>query len=256
MSGATTFILRSALLGAALSLPAAAPEGMVEIPAGSFQMGRAHALPDDGRKWYPHLLQDDRPVHEVSLGAYRLDVRETTSREYAEFVAAGKADPPYYWRGKRPEAGREDDPVANVTWAEADAYCRWRGKRLPTEAEWERACRGEDDGRKYPWGEEGPDGRARFDSVEGPQAVCSFEQTGAGLCDMAGNVWEWTADFYALDYYSNAPGVDPQGPASGRYRVLRGGSWADASKYLTCAYRSYARPAERSPNIGFRCAAD
>lgn len=229
---------------------------MVEFPAGSFHMGRAHSLPDDGLKWFPHLLRDDRPVHEVGLSAFRLDVRETTSGEYAEFVAAGFAHAPYYWRGQRPEEGREDEPVANVAWAEADAYCRWRGKRLPTEAEWERACRGADDGRKYPWGEEKPEGRAHFDSVDGPKPVCSFEKTGAGLCDVAGNVWEWTSDTYAIDYYARSPAENPRGADDGPYKVLRGGSWADAEKYLTCAYRSYARPDERSPNIGFRCAAD
>ena len=245
---------RSIIAVAVLSAPLSAQE-MVTFPAGSFQMGRTHALPDDGLKWYPHLLKDDRPVHTVRVDAFKLDVREVTSREYAEFVAAGKAPAPFYWRGDRPEPGREDEPVANVTWEEAGAYCRWKGKRLPTEAEWERACRGEDDGRKYPWGEEPPRDRAHLNSVSGPVTVCSHEKN-AGLCDMAGNVWEWTADFYAREYYAKSPEENPTGPESGRYRVLRGGSWADTDKFLTCSYRSYARPPERSPNIGFRCAAD
>lgn len=108
---------------------------------------------------------------------------------------------------------------------------------------------------KHPWGDEPVNReRTRFDGVAGPTRVCSFEKNGYGLCDMAGNVWEWTADWYGKDYYAEAPNANPRGPETGEYRALRGGSWADTAKYLTCAYRSYARPGERSPNIGFRCA--
>lgn len=218
-------------------------------------MGRAHALPDDGLKWFPQLLRDDRPVREVTLGPYEIDEHEVTNREYARFVAAGLARRPHYWPDGRLPAGKTDEPVANVTWEEADAYCRWRGKRLPSEAEWEKACRGGLRSRKYPWGDEEADAaRARFDSVKGPGKVCQYERNGYGLCDMAGNVWEWTADWYAKDYYRGAQARNPRGPATGRYKVLRGGSWADVPKFLTCAHRSFARLAERSPNLGFRCA--
>ncbi len=182
-------------------------------------------------------------------------MHEVTNREYAERVGAGHAEAPYYWPEGRPPPGREDEPVANITWAEADAYCRWRGKRLPTEAEWERACRGGLAAQKYPWGAEDADEtRAHYDSVKGPLRVCSFPKNGYGLCDMAGNVWEWTADRYAQDYYRSGPDENPSGPDEGPYRVMRGGSWADVPKFLTCAHRSFARPQERSPNIGFRCA--
>jgi formylglycine-generating enzyme required for sulfatase activity len=228
---------------------------MATVPAGPFERGRSHALPDDGLKWFPVLLEDDRPVRTITLDAFGIDVHEVTSREYAEMVAAGEAKAPFYWIGGKPAEGKEDDPVANVTWAEAAAYCKWRGKRLPTEAEWEKACRGGAEKIQYPWGDEEPDAkRAHYDSVAGPVKVCSYEKNGYGLCDMAGNVWEWTADWYGKDYYADAPDASPKGPDSGLYRVLRGGSWADETKYLTCAYRSYARPDERSPNIGFRCA--
>ena len=162
---------------------------------------------------------------------------------------------PYYWPEGRPPAGREDEPVANVTWQEADAFCRWRGGRLPSEAEWEKACRGGAESQKFPWGDAEVDrDRAHYDSVTGPTGVCGYPANGYGLCDMAGNVWEWTADFYAKHYYSEAPDHGPTGPPEGPYRVLRGGSWADVPKFLTCAHRSFARPQERSPNVGFRCA--
>jgi formylglycine-generating enzyme required for sulfatase activity len=245
--------LAAVLLGLAAAW--AQQADMSTIPAGSFERGRSHALPDDGLKWFPELLKDDRPVRTITLDAFSLDVHEVTSREYAEMVAAGQAKAPFYWPGGQPAQGKEDDPVANVTWAEAAAYCAWRGKRLPTEAEWEKTCRGGAGGMLHPWGDEPADARrAHFDSITGPVKVCSFEKNAYGLCDMAGNVWEWSADWYGKDYYADAPEANPRGPATGEYRVLRGGSWADEAKYLTCAHRSYARPVERSPNIGFRCA--
>ena len=229
--------------------------GMVRVPAGPFERGRSHTLPDDGQKWVPELLQDDRPVRTITLDAFAIDMHEVTSREYAEMVAAGQAKAPFYWRGNRPEDGKEDHPVANVTWEEAAAYCAWRGKRLPTEGEWEKACRGGAEKTKYPWGDEpASKERAHYDGVAGPANVCQLAKNAYGLCDMAGNVWEWTADWYGKDDYADSAEANPKGPESGVYRVLRGGSWADAAKFLTCAHRSYARPAERSPNIGFRCA--
>lgn len=244
-------------LALATVAPLLAQEGeVVRIPAGSFDMGRAHKLPDDGLKWFPHLLRDDRPVREVLLGPFEIEEHEVTNAEYAEFVAAAheSVEAPYYWSGGRPPDGKADEPVANITWNEADAYCRWRSKRLPTEAEWEKACRGGLRGRKYPWGdEEADESKAHFDSIKGPKAVCTYERNGYGLCDMAGNVWEWTADRYARDYYRDGPSENPLGAKEGRYRVIRGGSWADVPKFLTCAHRNFARPEERSPNIGFRC---
>lgn len=228
---------------------------MARIPAGPFEMGRSHDLPDDGLKWVPHLLRDDRPVRTVSMGAFGMDVHEATNRDYAKFVEAVESiQAPFHWPDGRPPTGQLDLPIANITWQEADAYCRWRGKRLPTEAEWEKACRGGGTSSKYPWGDQDADqSLAHFDSVKGPVAVCTYEKNGYGLCDMAGNVWEWTADRYARDFYRTGSSESPTGPAEGRYRVLRGGSWADVPKFLTCANRSYSRPQERSPNIGVRC---
>ncbi len=249
------FTARLAPLAAAVSLLFAQSSDMVEIPGGEFERGRSHSLPDDGLKWVPELVRDDRPVRTVRIDPFELSAHEVTNAEYLAYVEAGKAEAPYYWPQGRPPEGRADFPVVDVTWAEAAGYCAWRGGRLPREVEWERACRGGAEARKYSWGDaEATKERARFDAVDGPVAVGSFEANAYGLYDMSGNVWEWTADWYGREYYREAPAENPSGPDTGEYRVLRGGSWADETKHLTCAHRSYARPDERSPNIGFRCA--
>ena len=228
---------------------------MVFVPGGEFLRGRSHALPDDGLKWFPTLLKDDRPVRRISVDHFYLDRREVTNRDFAAFVEATGGASPYYWPGGELPPDKVDHPVVNVNWGDAASYCRWAGKRLPTEAEWERACRGPAEGAVYPWGDRDPTKEdVRFDVITGPGQVCHFPESYFGLCDIAGNVWEWCADWYERNYYERAPDRNPQGPESGLYRVLRGGSWADLPKYLTCAYRSFARAAERSPNVGFRCA--
>jgi formylglycine-generating enzyme required for sulfatase activity len=228
---------------------------MVFVPGGAFLRGRTHGLPDDDLKWRPALLKDDRPVRPIKVAPFYLDEHEVTSAEYAGFVKATKRPPPYYWMGQVTAAGKENHPVANVSWFEARDYCAWAGKRLATEAEWERAARGLSEGEKFPWGDREPTREdAHYDSLDGLRGVCQSPKNRFGLCDMAGSVWEWVSDWYEKDYYAVAPQTDPQGPDQGRYRVLRGGSWADEAKYLTCAYRSFARPKEKSPNIGFRCA--
>lgn len=233
--------------------PAAGP-GMVFIPGGEFQRGRTHKLPDDGLKWFPEVLKDDRPVKPILVDALYMDAHEVTNGAYAKFVKATGHRAPYHWPAGKVPQGKERFPVVNVSWEDASAYARWAGKRLPTEAEWERACRGLAEGAKYPWGEARPGKElARYSSVDGPVEVGKCKANYFGLHDMAGNAWEWVSDWYERDYYKAAPARNPRGPAEGQYRVLRGGSWADVEKYLTCAYRSWARPAERSPNIGFRC---
>jgi formylglycine-generating enzyme required for sulfatase activity len=244
-----------------LALPAncsaliAAESGMVFIPAGEFLRGRSHALPDDKLKWFPTLLKDDQPVRRIFVDAFYLDEHEVTNEQYAVFVKATRHRAPPHWpKGQvPPEKGKF--PVVNVGWDDATSFARWAGKRLPTEAEWERACRGLAEGKKYPWGDRAPTrDDARFNRTDGPAEVCKFKPNDFGLYDMAGSAWEWCSDWYEKDYYQAAPDRNPIGPEKGLYRVLRGGSWADVTKYLTCAYRSWARPAERSPNIGFRCA--
>ena len=229
--------------------------GMVFIPAGEYLRGRSHALPDDHLKWFPTLLKDDQPTRRIFVSAFYLDEHEVTNGQYLAFVKATRHAVPYNWPGGELPTGKENFPVVDVSWADAAAYCHWTGQRLPSEAEWERAARGLIEGKQYPWGDDPPARiNSRFDAVDGPGEVKQFKPNYFGVYDVAGNVWEWCNDWYAKDYYASAPERDPAGPKSGLYRVLRGGSWADEPKFLTCAHRSWARPAERSPNIGFRCA--
>jgi len=239
-----------------LAVPLAAAEpGMVFIPGGEFARGRMHKLPDDGLPWFPVLLMDDRPVKSIRIDPFYLDTHEVTNARYAEFIKATRRKAPYNWpKGQLPE-GKKNHPVAAIDWHDASAYCAWAGKRLPTEAEWERAARGLAEGAKYPWGDRNATKNdACYDTLQGPCEVGKYRHNYFGLYDIAGNLWEWTRDWYAKDYYAGSPQANPQGPATGKYKVIRGGSWADLSKYLTTAHRNWARPLERSPNIGVRCA--
>lgn len=232
-----------------------AETGMVFFPGGEFRRGRTYEDPETKVNWYPNPLRDDLPVRNIHIDPFYLDEHEVTIGEYAAFVKATRHRPPPVWAEGKTPAGKEQFPVADVSWEDAGAYCAWRGKRLPTEAEWERACRGLTEGEKYPWGDRAPKpADARFDGITGPGPVCSLPRTRMGLCDIVGNLWEWTADWYGKEYYKDAPERNPTGPATGLYRVLRGGSWFDKPDFMTCAHRSWARAGERSPNVGFRCA--
>lgn len=228
---------------------------MVFIPGGEFQRGRTYEWADYNLKYYPTAHQDDRPVRKIHVDPFYLDESEVTNARYAAFVKAKGHRAPYHWRKGQVPADQGRFPVVNVSWDDASAYCASEGKRLPTEAEWERAARGLAEGRMYPWGDKDPTPRqARF-NAETPIEVCTTERNSFGLCDMIGNVWEWAADWYERTYYSVAPERNPPGPEKGMYRVLRGGSFFDQPPlFLTCSYRSWARPAERSATIGFRCA--
>jgi formylglycine-generating enzyme required for sulfatase activity len=274
-----------ALIGAfALALPLVAQSGgspvqaparmgsdpieRVIVPAGEFWMGRSRLWLMDEIGWQLRERFDDRPVHRVRLSAFAIDARETTNADYAAFLnsAAGKTvEPPFHWGGRTPPPGKERHPVYNVTWHDAVRYCTARGGRLPTEAEWERAARGGVADLDYPWGNEyapvdassGPRGhrQAHSGSSTGPVAVGSFPPNAFGLYDVSGNVWEWTADWYDLHYYAESPVDDPTGPPSGRYKVIRGGSWADSETRLgTLYYRNFTAPDTAQPTIGIRCA--
>jgi iron(II)-dependent oxidoreductase len=224
---------------------------MVQIPAGEFVMGRTRLTDDDKTNMRPHVLLDDRPEHPVWLDAYSLDTHEVTNRQYADFVKAAAHRAPYHW----PFADKEADlPVFNVNWGDADAYCRWAGKRLPTEAEWERAARGGQPGLDYPWGDKIDAKLARHNTAEGPARVGTFAPNAFGLYDMAGNVSEWCADWFERTYYSTGEPRNPKGPATGEYKVIRGGAFSDGPRRVTVFFRNWVRPNQRTPNIGFRCA--
>ena len=198
---------------------------------------------------------DEKPVHIVYLDGFWIDRTEVTNKLYAECVEAGICTKPYNFSYLNDQTYQQH-PVISVNWNQAKTYCNWVGRFLPTEAEWEKAARGTD-GRIYPWGESIGCQYANFkDCREFTTPVGSY-QAGAspyGVMDMAGNVWEWVADWYAGDYYSISLSTNPQGPSAGKYRVYRGGSWFSNARS--------ARSDSRNQNVedypkdfgGFRCA--
>jgi formylglycine-generating enzyme required for sulfatase activity len=235
----------------ALSTVAVSETPMVEIPEGLFTMGL------DGIQ----ALEDERPKHQVSLAAFLLDTYEVTTAQYAAFLAVTNRAAPWQWNTVDLTLHR-DRPVIGVDWSDADAYCRWKGKRLPTEAEWEKSARGTD-GRLYPWGNRSPHKDlanfalgARFSYSQVLMPVQSYEQGKSpyGLYQMAGNVWEWVQDWYQTNYYEVSPDHNPQGPEQGQFKVLRGGSWSDLPKYLLTYGRFKLPPETRNSYVGFRCA--
>jgi len=232
--------------------PAQAPANMVLIPAGEFWMGRTHTTSLEQAIILERDRRDDQPAHKIHVDAFYVDKYEVTNVEYARFVDATSAARPWHWPAGKVAQGEERWPVSNVTWTEADAYCRWAGKRLPSEAEWERAARGGLDRKRYPWGDEGARDRAHTSSATGPTAVGSFAPNAYGLHDLAGNVWEWTSDWYERDYYAVSPDRNPPGPAKGDYKVIRGGGWTEGAQMT--AFRNYAETEMRTLIIGFRCA--
>ncbi len=234
-----------------------APAGMAYVPPGAFLMGS-----NDGRA-------DERPAHRVYLSEFYMDTHEVTVSEYVEFLnhagrLYGKDGHKYadvrdenpqshilsVGNGYAAEEGFENYPVTWVSWYGADAYCRFRHKRLPTEAEWEKAARGTD-GRRYPWGDEFDPEKANAGERSGPAPVGSYPDgvSPYGLYDMAGNVWEWVAD-----WYEPYPGSDYRSPFFGKYKVVRGGSWNHPYADSRTTSRDFAHPARRLRVVGFRCA--
>ncbi|MBI1790719.1 MAG: formylglycine-generating enzyme family protein [Acidobacteria bacterium] len=228
------------------------PEGMVLVPAGEFLMGRTKLTPDDKTKMRPIVLLDDRPDHKVWLDAFFIDKTEVTQGQYAKFLAATGRKPPYHW-SRRPA---DDYPIYNVDWEDARAYCAWAGKRLPSEAEWERAARGGQEGRDYPWGDKADSKMARYNVETGPGAVAQYPPNGFGISDMAGSVSEWTADWFEREYYRSSPAKNPAGPEAGEYKAIRGGGWPDSAERITVFFRNWVRPNQKTPNLGFRCVKD
>jgi formylglycine-generating enzyme required for sulfatase activity len=228
---------------------------MVLVPAGEFMMG--------SREEDESADKNERPAHSVYLDAFYIDKYEVTTSRYAKFFYATNRPAPMYWSDQVVvQHGRK--PVAGVDWNDATAYCAWVGKRLPTEAEWEKAARGTDQ-RLYPWGNEAPSKqRANFGQrvdIEFYRVVTdagSFEQGKSpyGAYDMAGNVWEWVVDWYDENYYGKSPERNPKGPSSGETRVLRGGSWGFGPGSVRSVGRLGGTPADPSVLFGFRCVQD
>ena len=246
-------------------------ERMELIPAGEFRMGSNSG-------------QDrEKPVHSVYVDAFYMDKYEVTNAEYAEFLnAKGKhAEGGQIWldigdgderieyvsRKYQVKAGYENHPVVEVSWYGAMAYAEWKGKRLPTEAEWEKAARGGLSGLKYPWGNTIDSSRASYNNhVTDTTAVGKYAANGYGLYDMSGNVWEWCLDEWNANFYSISPAQNPLSGANSiqwlldnyigvkTYRVLRGGSWDYNAAYVRVAYRSNTTPTNTNNYVGFRCA--
>jgi sulfatase modifying factor 1 len=250
------------------------------IPEGPFVMGSEGSV-------------DERPAHAVHLQAFAIGIQAVTNAEYGRFVhetgyrapavdelplvvvAGGRerehifrtsADS-YTWIGSQPPPNRLDHPVTLVRWDDAITYCRWLSKtigrvvRLPTEADWEKAARGGLERKRYPWGDQLDRLHANYLSdpakktLHGTSACRSYPPNGYGLFDMAGNVWEWVHDWYDPDYYVSSPRTCPQGPAAGRFRIVRGGGWLTAEpRMLTCSHRHHVPPDTYSYGIGFRVA--
>jgi formylglycine-generating enzyme required for sulfatase activity len=224
---------------------------VVTIPEGEFLMGASGT----------EALEDERPQHRVWLDRFEIDLHEVTTAQYAAFLSQDKRAAPWQWESVDLSI-HQDRPVIGVNWGDAEAFCRWRGKRLPTEAEWEKAARGTD-GRRYPWGNQAPTPAqanfavgARFSYSQALMPVMQYEAgvSPYGLHHMAGNVWEWVADWYDGNYYERSPERNPAGPPNGSFKVLRGGSWSDLPKYLLTYGRFKLLPDTRNSYTGFRCA--
>jgi formylglycine-generating enzyme len=226
-------------------------DGMVLVPSGAFQRGCNTAVDSE-------CASDESPYKTITLSAFKIDKTEVTVSAYKACVNAGECSAPNTGNSCNWNvSGREDHPINCVDWAQANAYCAWAGKRLPTEAEWEKAARGTE-GRKYPWRNSAIDCTKanRLGCVGSTTSVGDYPSGASpdGALDMAGNVWEWVTDWYDSGYYATSPTTDPEGPSSGRYRVLRGGSWGTGPAYARASSRAWDYPGNRLVLSGFRCA--
>lgn len=250
------------------------PPDRVRIGSARFHMGSdddaiARAVsacllsPPSSGRCRTDLFSDEKPDHDVYLSAFSIDRLEVSNQAYLRCVSAGACSPSGSSE-RDPRVGRPEHPVASITWREADAYCRWVQGTLPTEAQWERAARG-DSARTYPWGQlwnthlanhgESDDGESEVDGYRFAAPVDAFGDGRSfyGLQNMAGNVWEFVADRYGA-YEAQASAVEPVGPPSGSERVIRGGSWRSPPHTLRVSARARLSETERRADVGFRCA--
>lgn len=215
---------------------------MVFIAGGEFTMGSAGGPPDE------------RPPHLVLLKGYWIYRTEVTCDQYAKFLTATRYDRSFRKKSFYADPKRSPLPATDVSWLDAQEYCRWAAVRLPTEAEWEKAARGPE-GLSFPYG-------TTFDPMQanifsgGLKEVGSYPPHGYDLFDMSGNVWEWCSDWYSPSYYPKSPENNPTGPMAGCEKVLRGGSWTNMPEYGTATFRYRYFPSSRSPVYGFRCVKD
>jgi len=247
-----------------IRLDAAQEIAFIRIPAGEFLMG------SDPKKdgWaYPQ----EQPQHRVSLPEYWMGQTPVTNAQYATYIMAVKADAPAHWKNNQPPQDKLDHPVVRISWKDAVAYCEWlsqltgRQVGLPTEAEWEKAARGTD-GRIYPWGKQAPNARRcnfertvyfrNSELIINTTPVGRYSPAGDspyGCVDMAGNVYEWCADYYSESYYAKSPATSPTGPAISEFRAVRGGCWESSSIFVRVAFRGGSLENPRHKDQGFRC---
>ena len=226
------------------------PDNMVLVPRGEFTMGSQDH-------------QDEKP-HNVVLDAYYIDKYEVSNQDYKGFMKATEHPAPAYWDD--PRLSKPEQPVVGVNWYDANAFCEWKGKRLPTEAEWERAAKGPHGNAHYPWGHTLDETKANYGQKVGKTtAVDSYPAgvSGYGAYNMAGNVFEWVSDWYDPSYFNVSPALNPQGPATGLnfanqgpVKVLKGGSWLAPASSLHTSHRFWNQPENNSYGVGlgFRCA--
>jgi len=218
---------------------------MVLIPAGEYTMGKNSPGTTD---W--------QPEHKVIVDAIYMDKCEVSNRQYHEFCTKSGYPLPEFWGSPQFKCSLEypDHPVVGVSFIDAAKYAQWAGKRLPTEAEWEYAARGGLPGANYPWGNNIDSTLTNYGKkYKTTLKAGSFKPNGYGLFDMGGNVWEWTSDFYTDDYYATSPQQNPQGPKTGRFKVIRGGSWHSGAMCIQTYYRNGLSPSWIDFAVGFRC---
>lgn len=236
----------------------------IYIPAGTFQMG---CDPEHNDGYY--CFGDQTPLHIVYLDAYFIDKTEVTNAMYSLCEATGVcAAPASASSWTRPDYYNNQEysnyPVINIDWDRANDYCIWAGGSLPTEAQWEKAARGNSDTRAFPWGDQNPDCTlANFEDYDGIHDMCVGDtsivgsyplgSSPYGLLDVAGNVWEWVADWYSPTYYATSPDTNPTGPETGSLKILRGGCYTYREEGLRVAFRLSNSPTDTSYAIGFRC---